>query len=185
MAPIERWVFRVLMVTVLVLAILGLFLPAREVSVRLPQWLASVQFPLWLGTILLFMIGGGLGGIVAHMQRLQDGSTLGRLSWSDEVTRGLVISATGGMGGAFAAMFIMILDSKISKQQTPNLDDYVILTFVSTAFVSGYLGFRFLKSVAERFELLNAAKVEAKKIAEERVDQFLERSRTIDEALRQ
>jgi tetratricopeptide (TPR) repeat protein len=51
--------------------------------------------------------------------------------------------------------------------------------------VSGYLGFRFLKSVAERFELLNAAKVEAKKVAEERVDQFLERSRTIDEALRQ
>lgn len=181
----ERITLWVLISGISIVAILGCILPPNDTSLIMLSWLISARFPLWLGTILIFLTGGSAGGIVAHIQKLDGAPIFGRLSLDDEVTRSLIVSATGGVGGAFAAMFIMVLDGKISKEHTPSLTDYTILAFISTSFVSGYLGFRFLKSVAERFEVLNAAKNEAKKVAEERVDQYLERSRAIEEALRQ
>ncbi|WP_435011229.1 hypothetical protein P12x_002532 [Tundrisphaera lichenicola] len=156
----------------LIVGVAGWFLPAAN---------SVVKLPFWLGTLILFVVSGAAGGVVAFLQKFgETGDADARQEWTrDNFLRGIVVSATGGLGGAIAALFVMIIDGKISRGSVTNpmppvLDDINVLSYIATAFVSGYIGFRFLKSVADKFELLNAAKSEAKKEAKEEVQRAVE-----------
>jgi tetratricopeptide (TPR) repeat protein len=136
--------------------------------------------PVWVQILLCFGMSGAFGGILASMQ-LANLPDLLRSAQADHwslprifnVALALVISAFGGIGGASAALFVMLLDGKIKQ----NLDDISRLTYVTSGLLAGFVGFQLLKRVAEGFaQALNAAKDVAGKEASRIVEPLQKRA---------
>ena len=77
--------------------------------------------------------------------------------WKSTVL-GLLISGLGGVGGAAAALFLMLADDKIKPG---TLDDRARLVFVTTGVIAGFIGIRLLKYVALQFDKQLKEHVEA------------------------
>ena len=133
----------------------------------------------WIEILLLFMIAGMVGGMLAALQYtdvsalLQNPPTV--LGWQRMVSvmLALVVSGLGGVGGALAALFLLLMDNKIAGGP---LTDQSRLTYVATGVVTGFLGFRLMKYVAIRFEDMTrkTAEEQAERTAMQVVEQKLD-----------
>jgi hypothetical protein len=105
----------------------------------------------WIPVLVLFVASGALGGFLGPLQ-LPDVATLMRSDADDHfrirrvrnVLLAFLVSAGGGVGGAFALLFLMLLDDKV---RFPS-DSKTILLYVSSGVLAGFLGFQFLKVIA-------------------------------------
>jgi tetratricopeptide (TPR) repeat protein len=118
----------------------------------------------WIPVLLLFLISGAFGGILAALQMTQvevlfRSSEATGWNWirARNVGTAVGISAVGGAGAAVAALFVMLLDGKIKARTEGTAKCNVIicdidaLTYISTGVLAGFLGFRLLTSVATNF----------------------------------
>ena len=107
--------------------------------------------------LILFVVSGMVGGTLAGTS-LSDIKALmtppanaQAYSWEWWKVRdycfGLGLSSAGGIGGAMAALFVMLIDSKITFQ----LDNLKVLTYVTTGVISGFLGYQLIGTIARRW----------------------------------
>ena len=137
-----------------------------------------VESNQWVEILLLFMIAGMLGGILAALQYTDVSALIEHppsvLGWQRiaSVMLALLVSGLGGVGGALAALFLLLMDNKIAAGP---LNDQSRLTYVATGVVTGFLGFRLMKYVAMRFEDVTrrAAEEQAERTATSVVEERL------------
>jgi len=126
---------------------------------------------MWVDTLLIFAFFGAFGGVLAAIQTtdVHKLMKLTEVRWGGWprffcVALGLFISACGGIGGAIAGLLILLVDGKI---QRTDLTDHDRLLYAGTGLVAGFIGFRLLKRVAERFDkVMEAAEKKAEQTAE-------------------
>lgn len=134
----------------------------------------------WVQILLCFGIAGAFGGVLASIQHIDLPGLLSssdRSRWTTDNLRNallaLSLGATGGIGGAGAALFVMLLDGKIKSPP----DDLGRLSAITSGLLGGFVGFQLLRRVAEQ-ALNSAAKAEIKQTAEAVGDKV---SRKVDE----
>lgn len=109
----------------------------------------------WIEILALMLIPGAFGGILSVLQlidvpRLMDSAKLSVFVSRRRFYLALILGAFGGCGGALAILLLGLW--------TKQLDDNLVATtrnkllFCSLGVVSGFLGFRLLKSVASNLE---------------------------------
>lgn len=149
----------------------------------------DLPFPGWTQIILCFGLAGAFGGILASIQHINLPSLLASSEnehWTRErmcnVVLALLIGAMGGVGGAGAALFVMLVDSKIKVPP----DDLGRLSAITSGLLGGFVGFQLLKRVAEQ-ALNPAAKAEAelagKKAATKVAKQLADERGALNEAI--
>ena len=132
---------------------LGLLSGSLATALLIRSFSSSTN-PIWVEVLLLFGVSGAFGGILAAIQlaRIPNLFKSSEYIWQmwrpANVALALLASAFGGVGGAGAAMYVMLLVGKIAKGSLEDLDR---LTYVSTGLLAGFLGFSLLKKVAEGF----------------------------------
>jgi hypothetical protein len=137
------------------LVLLGIFVGLAIEAVFQPRFALVARRPFdWLITLVLFVLSGAAGGMLSAVQ-LVEMPTLFRSEetrhWQRargyNVLAALAVSATGGIGGSMASMFVMVLDGKIRFP----IDGLLALRYISTGVITGFLGFQFLKIIANSF----------------------------------
>jgi hypothetical protein len=104
----------------------------------------------WLTILLLMACAGAFGGVLDVLRLIDIKDLLSekagpRFSW---VIQGLLVGAVIGSGGAIAAIFVTGAADKFATVDTVANR----LRLVSLGVISGFLGYRLLKSVANQLE---------------------------------
>ena len=125
----------------------------------------------WWTVLGIFAVAGLVGGSLATLQlvkipdlfkpRDQD---YWRKHFLRDCTLAVLCNAAGGFGGAYAALFVMILDNKIGD----TLGEKEKLTYAVTGVVAGFLGLQLLNLAAGA--LIKAARSAAGEAAKEQVE---------------
>jgi hypothetical protein len=112
----------------------------------------------WFPILLLFIFSGAAGGGLSTLSltdiaRIWKSQTALPFSlWKvRDICVSLLIGCAGGVGGAITAVFIMSIDGKFKFSTSDGFDDAKVLTYISTGLVSGFLGFRLIRGVAEEW----------------------------------
>ena len=153
------------------LLVTGAFLGFLVEAAFQPRFLLVARRPFdWLITLIFFVTSGAIGGMLSAVQLVEmptlfhsDDARHWKRARRHNVIAALAVSAAGGIGGAIAAMFVMILDGKI---QFP-INGLLALRYISTGVVAGFLGFQFLKIIAKNF----GDQFGAEKVADARLEQ--------------
>jgi tetratricopeptide (TPR) repeat protein len=106
----------------------------------------------WIEILILMAMSGMFGGVLDVLQLIdikklieQDARVL--LS-KRRFVGALLLGAVGGAGGAIAMLFVIVATAKLNTKPEPENR----LMLISLGMVSGFLGYRVLRSVAQRVE---------------------------------
>ncbi len=178
-----RWmqgpVSRSAWIAVLVLAALSVLLAAPAFTFW--STVQSIQFfPGWMPTLLMFILSGALGGMLGPLQ-LPDVAWLMGTSEQSHFRRARIwnflaaeaVSAAGGIGGAMALLFVMLLADKIGPNPPRDRD---FLVYITSGVLSGFLGFQLLKVIAANLLKNLGILQDSAKEAERKAIQFEHRS---------
>ncbi len=106
----------------------------------------------WIEILILMIIAGAFGGLLDVLQLIdirkliEQGGPI--LSSKRRFAGALCLGCTGGAGGSLAMLFVVAATAKLdTSDSAPNR-----LMLISLGVVSGFLGYRVLRSVAQRVE---------------------------------
>ena len=105
----------------------------------------------WIAVLALMVVPGAFGGILSVLQLLEIRRLLaGKNVIGDRrgFTAAIILGAVGGCGGALGMLLIGVWTNQLDFRATTHNH----LLFVSLGMVSGFLGFKLLKSVATNLE---------------------------------
>jgi len=179
----QRWIWGVLGLAI------GIVLTLLLVNFPVGEALRIAHGEAWT-VLLLFAVSGLLGGLLAGLhltdaEKLRGSSAGDHWRWAHarNYLARLALSASGGIGGGIAALFIMLLDGKI---EVP-MDDLLVLRYVSTSVIAGFLGYQLLGGIARQWaQQFGAMKDVADKAAQEKFEEAqrrLERQQAITSGL--
>lgn len=120
---------------------------------------------VWVSILLLFIFSGAFGGVLAAIQLakipelFRSSEYIWKLWRPPNVALAVVVSALGGVGGALAALFVMILGGQLRNKP---FGDEEKLLYIATGVIAGFLGFRFLGKVADKLDQQMLDDMEAK-----------------------
>jgi hypothetical protein len=147
----------------------------------------------WVAVIIQFAIPGAVGGLLTLLSQFNPKDVLtGKEDIAPTANYKNVwlagfLSVMGGVGGAGAAMYFMNVSSKL---KVPS-NDLELLENCSVGFVSGFLGFAFLRQISNSFanwaKIKDEATEAAAKAAQAKIDQFaamMEPRLELDDCLR-
>jgi len=125
------------------------------------QGLHEAAIADWAWILVQYAVSGAFGGFLLFLsyadgkEVLQGGDDFCKdIRWCN-VTFAAVHGCLGGVGGAYAWVFFLILNDKLTSA---NLDGFVSLKNCVSGVVAGFLGFAFLRTVAKTTENLTNAK---------------------------
>ena len=134
----------------------------------------------WVPVLALMLIPGAFGGILSVLQlleirRLISGKSV--IGHAKHFSAALALGAIGGCGGALAMLLIGVWTNQLDFHGTTH--NYLL--FVSLGMVSGFLGFKLLKSVATNLEKqIHDIETKTQDQIEVVKDQLIEDDSTID-----
>jgi hypothetical protein len=134
----------------------------------------------WIAVLLLMLIPGAFGGILSVLQLLEIPRLIAGKNaignWS-RFCGAAVLGAFGGCGGALG----MLLAGVWTSQLDFNATTHNRLLFISLGMVSGFLGFKLLKTVATNLETqIRDVELRTKDQIEGIKDQLIEDNNTLD-----
>lgn len=113
---------------------------------------------IWIPIVLLFICSGAAGGILSTLsltdiEKVWNSRTALPFSFwkARDIGLSMLIGAAGGVGGAMTAVFVMSIDGKFKFPDNDGFDDAKVLTYIGTGLVSGFVGFRLIRGVAEEW----------------------------------
>jgi tetratricopeptide (TPR) repeat protein len=106
----------------------------------------------WIKVLLLMCGAGAFGGMLDVLQLVDIRKLVGEsgpiLASKKRFMGALILGALGGMGGSISMLFVIVATSKLETSDKPTN----ILLLISLGMISGFLGYRVLRSVAQKVE---------------------------------